>query len=264
MSDSLARSGLSLRVGQARNAARRALRHPGWFMENIRLLRRRRAQARTRFSLEPYSGYLRAPRDALAEWLRLDRGRVEELAAEMWRPPRNLDELDLGWSGADELLDVVGVGVRALEPEVVVEVGVALGFTSAVALEALERNGHGHLHSIDLPALQFDAAGFVGRVVPARLAHRWELILGPSRSELPRLLHRVGTVDFFIHDGDHSYASQLADLRTAWPYLRSEAAVVCDDVANPAFLDFAAEVRAEPVLSHYGPNQVAIGMLRKT
>jgi hypothetical protein len=43
------------------------------------------------------------------------------------------------------------------------------------------------LYSIDLP-FQFATKEEVGIIVPKRLRHRWELILGDSKIELPRLL----------------------------------------------------------------------------
>jgi len=42
--------------------------------------------------------------------------------------------------------------VRVFQPEVVVETGVGPGGSSAFILNALERNGFGHLYSIDLPS----------------------------------------------------------------------------------------------------------------
>jgi hypothetical protein len=44
--------------------------------------------------------------------------------------------------------------VRHLRPERVVETGVARGVTTAVLLQAMERNGYGALWSIDLPDLR--------------------------------------------------------------------------------------------------------------
>lgn len=41
--------------------------------------------------------------------------------------------------------------IRSLKPSVVLETGVANGFSSAYILEALNRNNHGHLFSIDSP-----------------------------------------------------------------------------------------------------------------
>ena len=40
---------------------------------------------------------------------------------------------------------------RHLRPQVAVETGVANGFSTAFALLALDHNGEGHLHSVDLP-----------------------------------------------------------------------------------------------------------------
>jgi hypothetical protein len=56
------------------------------------------------------------------------------------------------------------VAVRTLQPRVVVETGVASGWSSAHILRALEANGAGVLHSIDLPNVQ------EGSVLPAGLA----------------------------------------------------------------------------------------------
>jgi len=51
---------------------------------------------------------------------------------------------------------------RLLRPEIVMETGVAYGVTSSLILKALEVNGKGVLHSIDLPPLGKDADQFVG------------------------------------------------------------------------------------------------------
>jgi len=55
---------------------------------------------------------------------------------------------------------------RALRPEVVVETGVGYGVSSAFILKALEQNGGGILHSVDLPPLGRNADDFVGFLVP--------------------------------------------------------------------------------------------------
>ena len=84
---------------------------------------------------------------------------------------------------------------RSLRPATVVETGVAYGMTSAFILQALEVNGEGALHSVDLPPLARQADRYVGALVPNRLRHRWSLNRGTSRRILPRLLKRLGGTD---------------------------------------------------------------------
>src|SRR4051812_6926009 len=55
---------------------------------------------------------------------------------------------------------------RARKPRVVVETGVAFGVTTAFILKALEQNGSGELHSVDLPPLGRAAEKQVGSLVP--------------------------------------------------------------------------------------------------
>ena len=86
--------------------------------------------------------------------------------------------------------------MRTLKPRVAVETGVANGFSTAFALLALERNGEGHLYSVDFPReVGRDAdEGFYqgigkagippestsGWLIPEHLRGRWTLRLGPS------------------------------------------------------------------------------------
>jgi predicted O-methyltransferase YrrM len=153
--------------------------------------------------------------------------------------------------------------MRTLKPRVAVETGVANGFSTAFALLALERNGEGELHSIDYPRSFGEAAesfhegiGSVGVpsehesgwLVPERLRERWTLRLGRSQDELPPLLQSVGTIDFFLHDSEHSYECMRFEFTSAWPVLREGGVLVSDDVnSTAAFPEFAREQSREPI-----------------
>ncbi|MEZ5100729.1 MAG: class I SAM-dependent methyltransferase [Thermoleophilia bacterium] len=187
---------------------------------------------------------------------------VRAALADVWRPGRDPAEPLAAWGARDVLLDVLGALVRLVRPAVVVETGVALGYSSATILAALEANGHGRLHSIDLPAPQWDPDREVGELVPAGLRSRWALELGPSQRLLPRALDRLAPVDLFLHDSNHGYSAQLREYRTAWPALRPGGILVSDDVWSPAFLEHAAAVGARPLLVAK-PVRGAIGLARK-
>lgn len=101
--------------------------------------------------------------------------------------------------------------------------------TSAFILAAMSRNGHGALHSVDLPPLTRGADSHVGALVPARLRGRWTLHRGASRRVLPALLARLGPVDLFVHDSLHTYLNVRDELRLVGPRLGRPGAVVIDD-----------------------------------
>ncbi len=109
--------------------------------------------------------------------------------------------------------------VRHLGPEVVVESGVGYGVTTALVLSALERNGRGHLTSIDLPPLAAASGAFTGILVPEELRPRWTLHLGSSRKHLGGVLTRVGTPGVFLSDSANVFALERYELDTVLPHL---------------------------------------------
>jgi predicted O-methyltransferase YrrM len=151
--------------------------------------------------------------------------------------------------------------LRTLKPTVAVETGVCNGFSTAFALLALDRNGSGELYSIDLPRIVGrDAPGPAGAagipegrqpgwLIPGHLSARWTLVLGRSQDELPPLLERLGTIDFFMHDSEHSFECMWFEFETAWPRLREGGVLMSDDVnSTPAFFRFASEQGREPIM----------------
>jgi predicted O-methyltransferase YrrM len=138
----------------------------------------------------------------------------------------------------------------------VVETGVAHGVTSRIMLEALDRNGAGHLWSVDLPPLEREWRKQVGMAVAPYAARRWSYIEGTSRLHLPALLARLHAIDLFVHDSLHTERNVRFELGQAWPALNAGGAIVVDDIdANNGFSRFlqrrdlqtALIAEAEPV-----------------
>ncbi|HEY5728379.1 MAG TPA: class I SAM-dependent methyltransferase [Acidimicrobiia bacterium] len=109
--------------------------------------------------------------------------------------------------------------VRHLGPEIVIESGVGYGVTTALVLSALERNGVGHLTSIDLPPLAAASGAFTGILVPEELRPRWTLHLGSSRKHLDGVLARVGRPGVFLSDSANVFALERYELETVLPHL---------------------------------------------
>lgn len=133
--------------------------------------------------------------------------------------------------GEPELVRAAWCLTRHLRPANVVETGVARGLTSRFILEALERNGSGHLWSIDLPPLlEHQLHSQIGSAVEGRFPHRWSYIKGSSRRHLPRLLAQLGQIDLFIHDSAHTERNVRFELDHACRALRPGGALVVDDI----------------------------------
>jgi predicted O-methyltransferase YrrM len=155
--------------------------------------------------------------------------------------------------------------LRRLRPRVAVETGVCNGVSTAFLLSALAANGEGELYSIDLPEFAgreyepgtfWDGKGGAvipagkepGWMVPERLRGRWHLLLGRSQEELPQLLERLRTIDFFLHDSEHSESCMRFEFDAAWAALRDGGVLAADDVnANEAFAGFASAQGREPI-----------------
>ncbi len=130
---------------------------------------------------------------------------------------------------------------RAARPSIVLETGVAYGVTSAFILRALEANGQGTLHSVDLPPLGRDAERFVGVLIPEGLRRHWHLHRGTSRRVLPKLLPELKRVDVFLHDSLHTRRNMRWEFQAVAPWLGPAAVVIADDIqGNSAFLDWVS------------------------
>jgi predicted O-methyltransferase YrrM len=149
----------------------------------------------------------------------------------------------LHWAADSLLARCCYLMCRLLEPAVVVETGVAYGVSAAFILRALEENGRGVLHSVDLPPLGRESERFWGMAVDGALKGRWKLHRGSSTRVLPRLLEELETVDLFVHDSRHTYRNMRREFEAVWPRLRTGGALVADDVErNRAF----EELRQKP------------------
>jgi hypothetical protein len=108
----------------------------------------------------------------------------------------------------------------------------------------MDFNNTGKLCSIDLPG--DDKQHDIGYFIPDYLTQRWDLTRGYSRNELEPVLRRVSSVDWFIHDSDHTYEHMHWEYQTALPYIKDGGRLLSHDIyANPSFWDFCEEQELE-------------------
>jgi predicted O-methyltransferase YrrM len=130
--------------------------------------------------------------------------------------------------------------VRQRKPAVMVETGVANGFSARLILSAMNRNGSGTLYSVDI-------RDNVGKLVEGIDKSRWRLRIGSPESALSDALREIPKVDIFMHDSDHSYENMSREFSAVEGRLAPGSLVMSDDVdTNPAFMEFARRMKKRP------------------
>lgn len=146
-------------------------------------------------------------------------------------------------------LDRIGLYVvtRLIEPDIVVETGVATGQSSLFILEALNRNNNGKLYSFDAgievlnqkPYNRIYNADEIGWIVNGPLRDRWELVIGDSVEEMKSLLPEIPPVDLFYHDSLHEYDHMYSEYEIVSNHLREGGILMSEDIhRNRAWNDF--------------------------
>jgi Methyltransferase domain len=150
-----------------------------------------------------------------------------------------------GWNDSDRAFaEAIWCIIAHLRPATVVETGVAHGVTSRIILQSLERNGSGHLWSVDLPAVDPALHREIGIAVPEDLQHRWTYVQGTSRERLPHLLTELGELHLFVHDSLHTGRNLRFELESAWAAMPPGGTAVVDDIDHSlgfrSFVDLAS------------------------
>jgi predicted O-methyltransferase YrrM len=169
------------------------------------------------------------------EWARAFRPRARARLAALG--------VELGGGGHFQLVYFL---VRRLRPSVVLETGVAAGWTSAAILAAFERNGGGTLYSSDFPYFRLEhPERYVGCLVEDHTRADWHLGLKGDRANLAEFLPGIERIDFVHYDSDKSAEGRAFVLDAVAPKLAPAAPVMMDDIDdNTFFRDHAASTAA--------------------
>ena len=154
---------------------------------------------------------------------------------------KRLESIEVTLGGAAHIALLYYLVLR-LRPAAVVETGVAAGYSSQAILEALSKNGSGHLYSSDLPYIRLAQPDqYVGLLVADELRDRWTLLKDGDRANLPLLLAELDRVDLFSYDSDKSVQGRRFAMSLVEPLMHDESICVMDDINdNPFFQDYIA------------------------
>ena len=141
-------------------------------------------------------------------------------------------EVQLGGGGHYCLLYFL---TRAREPEIVMETGVAAGYSSKAILSAMVKNGRGSLYSSDFPYCRLEhPEKYIGILVGEELRERWTLHIKGDRKNLEAITSGIPpeSVGLFHYDSDKSYSGREFAFRTIKPYLSPDSVCIFDDIQN--------------------------------
>ena len=133
--------------------------------------------------------------------------------------------------------------IRKLIPNIVVETGVAAGWSSLVILRAFRKNGKGKLYSSDFPYLRLEnPERYVGYLVKDEINKKdWFLDIRGDDLAIPEILKKIGNtnIDLIHYDSDKSYSGREKVLKTLRLNISDKTIIIFDDIQdNLHFKDF--------------------------
>ncbi len=168
-----------------------------------------------------------------------------------------LDSVD--WMAIQRI--ILYILVRLFKPTVCLETGVFYGGNTCFILNALRRNKHGHLISIDLPSntikpiqrhhLVGDTEDIplgldIGFLVHESQKKRWQLIRGDSHQEIPKIKKPI---NLYIHDSEHAFHFIRKEMSLVWKKLSKNAVIIADDLDwSNGFFSFCIEKKLYPLI----------------
>ena len=138
------------------------------------------------------------------------------------------------------------------KPKIIVETGVAYGWSSLAFLLGLKSNNYGKLFSIDMPYPTLNNEKYVGCVIPENLKKNWELFRLPDLNGIPLVINKVTKVDICHYDSDKSYLGRKWAYPILWNSLNKNGIFISDDISdNNAFLEFVVQINKKPSIIKY-------------
>ena len=154
---------------------------------------------------------------------------------------KNID-IPLGGGGAYELLYFL---TRYIKPNIIVETGVAAGFSSKAFLVAISKNKKGKLYSSDFPYFREEnAEKYIGLLVDDIYKKNWDLFKEGDINFLKTLKDKIkpSSIDLFHYDSDKSYRSRKNTFNSIKKYLNQKCVILFDDIQdNQHFIDLSSE-----------------------
>lgn len=219
--------------------------------------------------------------EQLSRYLNIDNDEIEKYYTELLNDDEFLNEINqqikyarqfyqkgickheklesIDWMAIQRI--ILYILVRITKPNLCLETGVFYGGNTCFILNALRRNNHGQLISIDLPGNNIEtekrhhlvgnsediAEGLdVGFIIHENLKNRWTLIRGDSHKEIPKI---VKEINLYIHDSEHSFDFIQKEISLVWEKISKNGIILADDLDwSNGFFGFCIEKKLYPLI----------------
>jgi predicted O-methyltransferase YrrM len=145
---------------------------------------------------------------------------------------------DLGGGGAYILLYFL---TRYLKPKVILETGVAAGFSSQSFLKAIQKNKIGKLYSSDFPYFRIsNPEKYIGILIEENLKENWQLGIEGDFINIKSFLKRINTNINLVHyDSDKSYNGREKVFNLINSKIDENTFIIIDDIQdNSYFIEY--------------------------
>jgi predicted O-methyltransferase YrrM len=126
--------------------------------------------------------------------------------------------------------------VRKIKPNIVVETGVAAGWSSLAILRALKKNGKGKLYSSDFPYFRLESpTQYIGYLAKNEINKiDWFLDIRGDDLAIPEILKRIGNnnIDLIHYDSDKSYSGRNTVFKNLFPKINNKTIIIFDDIQD--------------------------------
>ena len=147
----------------------------------------------------------------------------------------NISKLDISMGGASNYVLLYFL-VRKINPSIIVETGVAGGWSSLFILRALRKNGEGKLFSSDFPYLRLKNPNkYIGYLAKSEInKNDWYLDIRGDELALAEIINKIRekNIDLFHYDSDKSYSGRNKALNTINSNVNEETIIIFDDIQN--------------------------------
>ena len=139
----------------------------------------------------------------------------------------------LGGGANQELLFFL---TRFLKPNIVLETGVAAGYSSKVILKAIEKNKNGSLYSSDFPYFRIkNPEKYIGILLSEKLKQNWNLSIEGDEINLRRFFKVIKKIDLFHYDSDKSYNGKKKVFNLIIEKMSKGSVMIFDDIQDDTF-----------------------------
>ena len=129
------------------------------------------------------------------------------------------------WGNQREFLNGI---IRKFKPKKILELGVLLGGSSAIILNAIKDFKNSHLYSIDI-----SKSKHIGICISNHfpyLKNKWTLFKGDIAA---KYIEKIGkNIDLVLIDTSHFEPGEILDFLMIFPFLKEEAVIILHDIAS--------------------------------